>query len=237
MENYYYYIDTFIYNIENNINFAFAHFNDGEISLILGKANTISRGMQKASNLLKDKLLLALQYQSKNYYAGIPCSICFPEYHKYCININNNLCTPACIFHHTKLTHLDRFLLSLENKKIYWFVNNDMNLNNLKKKNYNIDISSIYIIPSKNAFDKYEEIRNKCDFENNSIVILLCGPIGRILTHEFYQKNNNVTYLCLGSYFDSILTNKKYGYDDFYVHKNCPECFNKKCIKKKIEHS
>ena len=45
-------MNKFIFYIKNNINFAFGHFNDGEISLILGEAprKGISRGKQKCSS-------------------------------------------------------------------------------------------------------------------------------------------------------------------------------------------
>lgn len=234
MEIYYYYIEKFIFNINNNINFAFAHFNDGEILLALGEKQNVSRGMQCNSKLLAKKILYALTYQGENYYPGIPCSRCFNKLHLFCKNKIKRKCAPACVFHHTKISHFHKFLLSLEGKKLYWFVDEHKNLTNFKKHNYKLDISSKFIVKSKNAFDEYHYIKKLCKFQNNSIVILLCGPLGRILAQEWFEQNNNVTYLCLGSYFDSILNNKKYNYDSLVRHRYCSECFDKKYILKKI---
>ena len=44
-------------------------------------------------------------------------------------------------------------------------------------------------------------------FYDNELILLLCGPLGRILAGEYFQKYPNNTFLCLGSYFD------KYAYD------------------------
>ena len=237
METYYNYIEKFIFNINNNINFAFAHFNDGEIRLLLGQSQNESRGQQDNSKLLQEKIMSALTYHSENYYPGIPCSKCHKDLHLFCKNKIKSKNVPAAVFHHTKISHFDKFLLSLEGKKLYWFVDKHKNLKNFKKHNYNLDISSKFIIKSKNAFDEYHIIKNICNFKNNSIVILLCGPLGRILAQEWFERNNNVTYLCLGSYFDSILIDKKYRYDSlrlslFGGHRDCSECFNKKIIRK-----
>ena len=231
---YFHYIELFIYNIKNNINFSFAHFNDGELSLIIRGSSVpvISRGKQDYSEQLRLQLLQSLNYDKKNYYPGIPCSKCHRSQYEYCKNILNwEKDIPACVFHHTKITHFDKFISCLKDKKIYWIVNNNKNLHNLKK--YSLDITTKIVIPSKNAFSVYETIKNKLsEFEENSIVILLCGPLGRILAQEWFEKNDNITYLCLGSYFDSILENKTYGYDNLYNHGDCSECFPKNVLRK-----
>ena len=239
MKKYYCYMNKFIFYIKNNINFAFGHFNDGEISLILGEAprKGISRGKQECSSLLSNKIELSLKYRHKYYFPGIPCSTCYKRYYLFSRNLVGKIHVPACVFHHTKISHFHPFLSSIEGKKLYWFVDKGKDLSKFNELNYNIDISSKIIVKSKNSFDDYVKIKKTCNFENNSIVMLLCGPLGRILAKEWFIKNKNVTYLCLGSYFDSLLSSNKRSYEDISRHKYCSECFDKNYIIRELYNS
>ena len=239
MKKYYYYMNKFIFYIKNNINFAFGHFNDGEISLILNEAPAkgISRGKQKCYPLLSKKILLSLKYRHKYYFPGIPCSTCYKSYYLFSKNLVGKTDVPACVFHHTKISHFYPFLSSIEGKKLYWFVDKGKDLSKFNELGYNIDISSKILVKSKNSFDDYDKIKKICNFENNSIVMLLCGPLGRILAKEWFIENKNVTYLCLGSYFDSLLCGKKRNYENISRHKYCPECFDKNSIIRELYNS
>ena len=91
-------------------------------------------------------------------------------------------------------------------------------------KKYELDIENKIVVPPKNAFSVYETIKHEIDnIKENSIVLLLCGPLGRILAQEWFDKKDNVTYLCIGSYFDSILENRTYLYDT-ENHNYCFSC-------------
>lgn len=187
----------------------------------MGSNNSISRGDQNYSAELRNKLILSLIFQKKNYFVGIPCSLCYKIQRIFCelLRLKN---VPATVFHHTKLTHLNSFLDSLKNKKLYWVVSESKNLDAMKE--YDLDIENKIIVPSKNAFSVYETIKEEVEnIEENSIVLLLCGPLGRILAQEWFNKKDNVTYLCIGSYFDSILENKTYLYDT-ENHNYCSSC-------------
>jgi hypothetical protein len=215
------YIELFIKNINENIHFSYGHFNDGEMSIIMGSNDPISRGDQKSSSELRKKLITSLIFEKENYFVGIPCALCHKFQRLFCelLRLRN---VPATVFHHTKLTHLNAFLDSLKNKRLYWVVSESKNLNAMKK--YELDIENKIIVPPKNAFSVYETIKHEIDnIKDNSIVLLLCGPLGRILAQEWFDKKNNVTYLCIGSYFDSILENRTYLYDT-ENHNYCFSC-------------
>ena len=61
------YIELFIKNINENIHFSYGHFNDGEMSIIMGSNDPISRGDQKSSSELRKKLITSLIFEKENF--------------------------------------------------------------------------------------------------------------------------------------------------------------------------
>lgn len=64
-------------NIKHKIAFCFIKINDGECSIIKNPDSNIvtSRGDQKSSKLLSEKLITALNYSYPKYYVGLPKQI------------------------------------------------------------------------------------------------------------------------------------------------------------------
>jgi hypothetical protein len=227
-------MEYFLDFLDHDIPFAFAHFNDGEMSMIIDSTKTPPSREQQASIRLSNKLKASLIFKQENYFPGIPCSVCYPHLREHAITLlrNNNKFENnwhALSFHHTKIVYFKRFIQLLQKKKIHWVVNQNHNLSVLKE--YNLDVESKIIVPNLNAFDTYDVIvRHVSQFENGSVVILLCGCLARILAQEWFATRPDVTFLCLGSYFDSHIRNKHHLYDNINHHKECVECYNKKTI-------
>ena len=66
-------MEWFNYNLENEITFGFARFNDGEIG-ISQTYNGSSRD-QYVDETLRAALRSALEHKQENYYIGVPCYI------------------------------------------------------------------------------------------------------------------------------------------------------------------
>ena len=221
-------MEIFLYLLQRNIPFAYAHFNDGEMTMMMD--NTISPLSleQKASRELSIKLINAFTHKQMNYFPGSPCSLCYPKLRKHAdeLRARSNVSWHALSFHHTKTVYFRPLIESLRNKKLYWIINEKHNL--AVSGQCGLDVSSTLIIPRLNAFDAYTDIHRAYNtFEDNAIVLLLCGCVGRVLAQEWFHLRPKVTFLCLGSYFDSHILRKPHLYDSIQHHKQCDECFNK----------
>lgn len=229
IEREYYYL---LKKIRDKIPFSIAHFNDGEMDYIINnRKRPISYGDQDYSKLLRDELEKAFLTNNKLYYRGLPCKLCHAQLYtsgKSLLNNNHTIYTEisACVFHHNYHNKL-KFLKLLQNYNIVWIANKDFNLKKLCNI-INIDIkkSRLIYVPKKNAFDSLNILKNE-KFEPTELVILLCGPLGRILSCLYFEKFQKTTFLCLGSYFDNLVYNKihKYYCLNGVNHRYCKECF------------
>ena len=74
-------------HLKENTPFAFLKLNDGEMNGLKDPAATgISRGAERSSALMAQKLSAALNFRKNNYYIGIPCSRCQGSLHTEAIN-------------------------------------------------------------------------------------------------------------------------------------------------------
>lgn len=221
-------MQLFLYFLHKRIPFAYAHFNDGEMTMMIDDTISPLSLEQRASSELSTKLRIAFQHKQRNYFPGVPCALCYPKLRKHAEGLRPHatFLWHALSFHHTKTVYFGPFIESLRNQKMHWVINERHNLSNLKE--LGLDVSSTVVIPRLNAFDAYATIRDTYEhFEDNSVVLLLCGCLGRVLAQEWFQKRPNVTFLCLGSYFDSHVLRKPHLYDNRNHHAHCDECYHK----------
>lgn len=222
-------VDILYNKLEKNIPFCFIKINDGEISAMIDINSNLSRGDEKSSMKLSEKIKECLDYNNENYYIGLPCSLCYDDYYKKCkmytkdtLNILN-----ANILINTNVNKTLKVLnKTMKNKKIVIVTNikNSKNIDLLSV--YNINPYKIIIVSEKYAFENdYEKVKDEYkNLNDNDIVLCLCGPLGRVLCYEWFKNNNNLTCLELGSLFDPLLRNKAYLYH-LGTHKYCHECF------------
>lgn len=212
--------------LNNSTPFSFSRFNDGEIGGIVEAGFIASRGAQKVDQKLKGKLIEAITYKQVNYWVGIPCSVCYPAYSKVAnelvgeyeyktlavdlINKNYNL---------TK----DIFKRTLVGKEVYWVGGEDQIVEKVKQE-YNFNLVKQYKLPNTNCFDYYDSILEEVgNFKDGSIVILSLGPLERVLVKEWFGRNNKITFLGLGSFFDPMTRNITHGYHNGTTNK-CEIC-------------
>ena len=63
-------------HLENKTPLCFIKLNDGEISGLNPDSTGISRGDEKSSPLMAEKIKNALNFRHPNYYIGLPCKNC-----------------------------------------------------------------------------------------------------------------------------------------------------------------
>lgn len=225
---------TILYdNLERGEPFCFIKLNDGEISALMNFNSSLSRGDELSSLKMSNKIKECLEYDNKNYFIGLPCSLCYNEYYneakKYIsskYSFQNNILNANILINTNIDSTIDILMKTMKNKQIV-IVTNETNAKNINKlEALNIVPYKIVCVSDKYAFNNdYERVKDECkNFNNNDIVICLCGPLGRILSYEWFKQNNTLTCLELGSLFDPLLRNKAYLYHTG-THKYCSECF------------
>lgn len=184
----------------NNTPFCLVRFGDGEMNGIRGIDN-MAYGKQHLTNSLQSKLKEALTYEEENYWIGKPCKNYPTARGKY-----NELVNPGYPYqtHATVLMNNHRWLNTFEwifnninNREVFWIGGEHQNLDIIRNKT---EIEFIKV-PQRNAWDVYPDIKD-IQFPLNSIVLLSCGPLSRVLGKEYYENKNTV--IGLGSVFDPI---------------------------------
>jgi len=233
----------YIYNcLENKTPVCFIKLNDGEIAGLNSNTTGISRGDEKSSPLMAEKLRNALNYRQPNYYIGLPCHLCNNEHYTNAISnitindenkMTNVLDANILINSNTNKT-IDVIQKTMNDRNIV-IVTNNTNIKNINKlSKININPYKIISVSEQYAFtNDYERIKDEWEkLNDNDVVICLCGPLGRILCHEWFSHNNNLTCLELGSLFDPILKNRTYLYhtgnhqvcENCYPSQDCDDC-------------
>lgn len=215
--------------LENNIPFCFIKLNDGEVSAVLNPNSSLSRGDENSSIEMSEKLKECFKYNNENYYIGLPCSQCYPEYFFEAITQSNERSNRlnANILINTNIDKtIDVLTNTMKGKNIVIVTNYENSINLDKLEQLNIIPYKTLIVSKQNAFTlDYERIKDEYkSFNDGDVVICLCGPLGRVLCYEWFKQNNTLTCLELGSIFDPLLKNKAYLYHTG-THKYCVECY------------
>ena len=84
-------------------------------------------------------------------------------------------------------------------------------------------VKTISRVSNTNAFDNYyhkmrtTQFVNDVGYHSEDIVLLLCGPLGRILASEWSLLYSNITFLDMGSFWDSYLWGSNLQLDGQYA--------------------
>lgn len=201
--------------LKNNIPFCFSKMNDGELSSILKHDTPISRGYQSPNLELSEKLKEALQYKAHNYFVGLPCKFCYSGHYQMAMMLtadekyNDNVFYPANILINSNYIKTKNLLEEiLPNKNVIVVVNESANTSNLP-----FNPKFVIKVPESNSWDVFNNIKPlNLLFNDGDVVLLLCGPLGRVLCYEWYKANNKITFIELGSFYDNLTNNKAYMY-------------------------
>jgi len=213
-----------INNIEHNIPFAFSRFNDGEMLGIDKPDSVVSRGAQLVDSSLQNALKKSITHKQENYYIGIPCPNCYPEYHKLAnelIGEYDYKVRAVCNINRNYSKFINEFITSLKNKNIIWVGGDDQNVNNLT---YVLDlkIEKSFLFSKKNAWEKHKKIQDSLsEIKKYDIVLFSLGPTGRILSQELFKSHPYNTFIDIGSLLDPITRNVWHNY-----HKGWEKGFN-----------
>lgn len=199
--------------------FCFIKFNDGEYNILRNNGDA-SRGETNYSPFLKDKLLDCLSFHHGDYHCGIPCVNCFSEAHHFCKQIRKDNVLATILIN----DNVEKTLLVLKEslpkyENIYLVCNKEAKYNRLN----NIDFNNVFLV-GKDGFDEVYNSLIDFEFPPGSLILLCCGPFGRIMAVEWFKKNNNCTFLELGSLFDPIFHNKFLLYHTGGLYK-CDICY------------
>lgn len=229
--------EKLIEKLNKQESFAFAHFNDGEMRYILKQSTDhISRGCQSYSVELEEDLKRVFTLENAQFYKGIPCEKCFGIMYEKSIQLlqekgiyenDQEQLVGACIFHHNYVKKRQELFAAMRKFKYQTWITNDHfhmeNIISVLKLEEN-DINHIKI-PSVDGYSYYKA--NAHEFANieyrpNELVVLLCGPTGRILAGDGIMKHPDKTFLCLGSYFDQLSDGTNHAY--FSNNSMCRGC-------------
>jgi len=190
--------------------FAIARFNDGEMGAILKNMTIISRGDQPINNELSKKLKKALTHKQHNYFVGLPHKQKYPKYYHIAKNMvgDYKYLTSSVIF------HVDNWIPAIKQitkhaqsfNPITWVGNENHNLSNIP-----INITTHIKVNAQNAWDSYIKVR---DYEpkDKELILISAGPLGRVLTKEWFQRNPRCFILEIGSIFDPWTRNVQHQY-------------------------
>ena len=227
-------MEWFNYNLENNIPFAFARFNDGEMMGVLQAHTIVARGDQYIDESLHISLQESLQHKQQNYYIGIPCSLCYPKLFKLAIkSVGDNypFLTKAVVTTNKNWKKfIDTFPKVMRDRRLIWIGGNDQDIEPLKQMGLNV-VNNVKI-PRKNSWRLYENIKNKVPhlFQSGDVVAISLGPTARILVRKWFEEYPDITFIDLGSNMDPFTRGVEHnchkGWEEtgFNLTKPCSEC-------------
>lgn len=205
--------NTIIQNLKEKKNFSLVRFNDGEMKAIQEIGSIVARNCQIVDRTLHDKLLEALNHKQENYWIGKPCETCFPKYRKSFDEIVNStypFLTYAVILCNNGnwKKFINVFNDCCINKNCIWISGHDQDLNKLKIKFANLNITNNIELPIKNCWSEYNNIKEEYkNFKKDDLIFLSCGPLSRVLCYEWFNKRPDCTFLDIGSTFDPFTRN------------------------------
>lgn len=206
-------VDRFLTMLKEKTPFAFSRFNDGEMSAFRkGDGERIGRTQHTViDDNLRDHLKKAMSHQQENYWVGLPCFTCFPELHEYAIQYVSDdypyKTRAVALTNRNWGKFVSEFADSIKDRTLYSVCSSDQNLEMMSDV-FGLEFSGVIRLPSINAWDYYDQIKNSYEnFESGSVVALSCGPMSRILAPEWFSKRPDVTYIGVGSVFDPFTRN------------------------------
>lgn len=217
-----------LYHLALERPFCFAHFNDGEIIAITNNAGVTDRGMQNLSPELSREMKSAIKSDYAGMFFGLPCALEFPAARHTALSLVNDFVNtkivPATVFinHNYKVAHT-YVVKILQKRCVYMVVSERANLT-LFKELTGVNPRKVYTVPTKNAFDVYVRMQKLwAAIPDGAVVVFCAGPLGRILSVEWFKHQPRATMLEVGSFFDMELHGKSFG-ANYYTDSSVRPC-------------
>jgi len=226
-------MNWFIENIKNKNSFAFSRFNDGEMIAIERIGSVVARGDQYVDATLSKALKKSILHKQKNYYVGIPCSLCYPRHNtlaKHLIGEYEYITHAVVTTNKNWKKFIEEFPKAMSNREMIWIGGKDQDVEPLK--NMGLNIIKTVLVPHRNSWDYYDKIKEKVPqfFKKDLVVGISLGPTARVLAQEWFQENPQITFIDMGSNFDPFTRNVRHnchkGWKEtgFNLAARCKEC-------------
>lgn len=226
-------MEWFITNLESQTPFAYARFNDGEMMGIDQVHSIVARGDQVVDKSLSDALREALSYKQKNYYVGVPCSLCYPHYAKLALEIVGDyefVTSAVDTTNRNWKKFMDTFPTLMKDRRLIWVGGADQKVDPLK--NMGLNVANQVRVPHKNSWKFYEPISREVPslFKEGDVVGISLGPTARVLVRKWFEAYPDVTFIDLGSNLDPYTRGVKHnchlGWEEtgFNLTTRCAEC-------------
>ncbi len=215
--------------LESKTPFHFSHQNDGEISLMTHPKTTIaSRGNQPGDQTISEAIRKSLYFRAENFYVGIPCSNCYPSMHENALKVTGTnqphvmLANTLINSNYQNTLQLLKKIMPERNVVLVTSVNSDVDA---FSDYFNVKPVIVIEVPNVNAWSVYNDLKDKWKdcVSNGDLVLFCCGPLGRVLSADWFRKNETITSLELGSLFDPITQKQMYLYHQKILHP-CSVC-------------
>lgn len=218
-----YTIKIFLQHLHDNSPFAYARFNDGEMIGISSVGSVVSRGAQPVGQELSASLLESLCYEQKEYWKGIPCRQCFPDHRllaEQLTGLSYTYLTSATLLNNRNYTWFrQEFPTAVAHRHITWIGGNDQQIQKLP-----FPVDEYIELPVTNAWSYYPKIREHWKkLPEKHLVMLSCGPLGRILARQWFEQRPDCTFIDVGSLFDPETRGVQHRYHQGTLPP-CPEC-------------
>ena len=204
----------------NKTPFAFNRFNDGEMLAIRTPGSIISRGAQVVEDSLHDKMKEALCHKQKNYFRGLPCPECYPELAELAqqhVGGEDEHTVLAVSLINRNFGIVGSILPELlEGRTVWWVCGKDQNIEKLPFK-----VDKHIATNVTDSWANYESIKDAIlEAPEGTVVLLSCGPLGRVLCKEWFEKREDCSFIEIGSFYDPLTRNVIHNYH----HQTLPGC-------------
>ncbi len=204
-------IERLMLLLKNGLPFSFSHFNDGEITFISKyvKGNHKEVWFGRRQNQYTEKLgrllVEAFLLDKKNYFIGVPCSSCHPKLRRKANALRepSEFTISAMTLHHN-LAYYPEILGLLKKRSLYFVVNPYQDLTFFSELGLEVNEERTIKVPFKNSHKLYDQLMDR-EFEENSVVLMMCGMLGKILIPTWFENNPTTTFLTFGSSFDDLI--------------------------------
>ena len=195
-------IDQLMVMVAKREPFALSRFNDGEMRAIAQPGCVVARGDQVVNTSLSNSLCMALQVVEHNFWRGLPCSACFPEWRLLAdklVGAEPKYGTLAVVQTNRNLQRWKtEFPAAAKGRRVAWVSGSDQNITGLP-----LDIRRKIDLPTKNCWAVHSEMVDRCDeFDEGSLVMLSCGPMATVLACEWFLSRPDCTFIDIGSTYD-----------------------------------
>lgn len=192
---------------------------DGEIKAIQRSINTTSRGKQDVSESLSKELSRIVSSDISGYWIGLPCPEHNSEFHKQAWDI---VCQDGPHFTFSDIWANDNWETvcselprSLKNRNVWIVCGDDQNWSRIST----VSPERIINLPSANSWSHIDTLPDVIsELPWNTVVLLSCGPTGRILASRWYHERTDSTFLDIGSCFDPWTRGIRHNYQKISSH-------------------